>query len=130
MAFSGGVGWGQEGSQTEGEVAARVAQQEYGVTLRWTEAQSRDTRENAVRSIALLKADGVEHVLIVTHDWHMPRALRAFKRAADGRIVVEAAPMGLADRVKLPHRAWLPSDDGYQHVRHVLHESIGLLMGA
>lgn len=129
VAFSGGVGWAQEGTQSEAEVAKRVAV-EYGVALRWAEKQSRDTRENAAHSVALLKQADVEHLLIVTHDWHMPRALRAFKRAADERLVIEAAPMGLANRAQLPRLAWLPSSEGNTHVRQVLHEVVGLWMGA
>ena len=130
VAFSGGVGWGQAGTQTEAAVAERVAKQEFGVALRWAEAQSRDTRESAVRSVALLRETGVTHLLIVTHDWHMPRALRAFRRAAGDGLVVEAAPMALYHSVHLPELPWLPSPDGTTHVRRVLHEVLGLMMGA
>jgi uncharacterized SAM-binding protein YcdF (DUF218 family) len=130
VAFTGGIGWGQAGTQTEAEVAERVARLEFGVALRWVEKESRDTRENATQSVAILNQAAVEHLLIVTHDWHMPRALRAFRRAADGRLVIEAAPMGLAERADWPRLAWLPSTEGNTHVRQVLHELIGLLMGA
>ena len=130
LAFSGGAGWAQPGTQTEADVAERVARQDFGVTLRWVEKQSRDTRENAALSVALLQQAGVEQLLIVTHDWHMPRALRAFRRAADTRLVIEAAPMGGAERSQLPRLAWLPSTEGTTHVRQVLHEVIGLWMGA
>ena len=130
LAFSGGVGWAQEGTQNEAEVAQRIAKAEYGLNLQWAEAQSRDTRENAVRSVALLRAAGVQHLLIVTHDWHMPRALRAFRRAAGEGLVIEAAPMALADGYRMPRNAWLPSTQGITHVRRVLHELLGLLVGA
>lgn len=130
LAFSGGVGWAQGGSQTEAEVAERIARQEYGVALRWIERESRDTRENAARSVGLAKQAGIDHLIVVTHDWHMPRALRAFRRAADGALSIEAAPMGLAERTQMPHRAWLPSTDGLTHVRQVVHELLGLLAGA
>ena len=130
LAFSGGVGWAQEGTQNEAEVAQRIVKAEFGLNLRWAEAQSRDTRENAVRSVALLRAACVQHLLIVTHDWHMPRALRAFRRAAGEGLVIEAAPMALADSYRIPRNAWLPSTQGITHVRHVLHELLGLLAGA
>lgn len=130
LAFSGGVGWGQSDSQAEADVAERIARQEYGVALRWAERESRDTRENASRSVFTAKQAGVDHLLIVTHDWHMPRALRAFRRAADGALTVEAAPMGLAERQQMPRLAWLPSTAGITHVRQVTHELIGLLAGA
>ncbi|MFZ2651233.1 MAG: YdcF family protein, partial [Burkholderiaceae bacterium] len=144
VAFSGGIGWGQLGSQTEAQVAERIARDDFGLTLRWAESQSRDTRQNAAFSLALLRRAGVNHVLLVTHDWHMPRALRDFRRAANpgveetsgGRAVpqdgftIEAAPMGLATRAQLPYMPWLPSGDGALHVRRVLREALGSLMGA
>ena len=130
LAFSGGVGWAQTDGQAEAEIAERVARQEFGVVIRWVEKDSRDTRENAARSVGLLKDAGIERVLLVTHDWHMPRALRAFRRAAEGRITMEAAPMGGAERQHMPRRAWLPSIEGFTHVRQVLHEQLGLLAGA
>jgi uncharacterized SAM-binding protein YcdF (DUF218 family) len=130
LAFSGGVGWGQHGSQAEADVAERIARQEYGVTLRWVERESRDTRENAARSVGAAKQAGIDHLVVVTHDWHMPRAQRAFRRAADSALTVEPAPMGLAERQRMPNLAWLPSTDGITHVRRVMHELLGLMAGA
>ncbi len=130
VAFSGGIGWGQSGSATEAQTAERIARTEFGLPLRWTESESRDTRENATRSVALLRRDGIKHVVLVTHDWHMPRALRDFRRTAPEGFSVEAAPMGLAHTADLPHLRWLPSGEGMLHVRSVLREALGLLVGA
>ena len=130
MAFSGGVGWAQQGTQNEAEIAARVAQLEYGMPLRWTETDSRDTRENAARSVAMLGRDDVKHLLIVTHDWHMQRSLRAFKKAAADRLSIEAAPMALGASLQPASLAWLPSTEGHTLMRRVVHEAFGLLMGA
>ena len=44
-------------------------------------SESRDTRENAARTLALLKPAGIDHIVLVTHGYHMPRALRAFTRS-------------------------------------------------
>ena len=44
--------------------------------LRWTEDRSRDTRENAAATVALLRAAGVRQIVLVTHASHMPRAMR------------------------------------------------------
>jgi uncharacterized SAM-binding protein YcdF (DUF218 family) len=130
LAFSGGTGWGQAGDVVEAHVAQRIAAEEFGTPLRWIEDRSRDTRENASRSVALLEGSGVRHIIVVTHGWHMRRALRAFEQAAAGKMRIEPAPMGLADDVLSYELAWLPSLSGYTHVRHVLHEAFGLLMGA
>ena len=131
VAFSGGVGWSQGQSAPEATIAARIASEEFGRPLRWSEADSRDTRQNAANSIALLKRDGITQVLLVTHGWHMPRALRAFRAAALAEgMQVEAAPMGLATRVGSPAFDWLPTQRGFERVRHALHEMMGLLAGA
>ena len=131
VAFSGGVGWAQSQSASEAEVAARVAALDFGRPLRWTEERSRDTRENAAHSVALLKEAGVKHILLVTHGWHMPRAKRAFDNAAAAHgLSVEAAPMGLATRTDSPALDWLPTHQGYTRVRNALRESLGRLMGA
>lgn len=130
LGFSGGVGWGAVRSQAEAQVAERIAKEDFGLPLRWAEAESRDTRENATHSTALLRRAGITHIVLVTHDWHMPRALRDFQRAAPEGMTIEAAPMGLAMRAQLPGLHWLPSGEGMLHVRRVLREALGLLMGA
>ena len=130
VAFSGGSGYGQEGQPPEAEIAARIAAADFGRPLRWVETASRDTRENAERSVALLRPAGVRTIVLVTHGWHMPRALRAFRDTAQGRVRIVAAPMGLAPRVERPLLRWLPTAPGLAHVHHVLHEALGRLAGS
>ena len=130
LAFSGGVGWGQSDAKPEARIAAQVAGTEFGRPLKWVEDQSRDTRENALRSVALLKPAGIKHIVLVTHGWHMPRALRAFEQAAAGSITIEAAPMGLARGLETPALAWIPTGAGATEVRQILRELLGRLAGA
>lgn len=42
---------------------------------------SLSTRENARYTAALLQRRGIDRVVVVTCDWHLPRALAAFRRA-------------------------------------------------
>jgi uncharacterized SAM-binding protein YcdF (DUF218 family) len=131
MAFSGGAGWAQRQSATEAEVAARIAAQELGRPVKWIEDQSRDTRENASRSVPLLKRAGVTHILLVTHGWHMPRAKRAFdEQAAPAGMQVEAAPMGLGSRAEGPALDWLPTTQGTTRTRQAMREWFGRAFGA
>ncbi|MEP6505178.1 MAG: YdcF family protein, partial [Betaproteobacteria bacterium] len=83
VAASGGYGWagGNGDGPTEAARMAQVAQGEFGMPLRWTETASRDTHENAVNTVALLRAAGVREIVLVTHGVHMPRALREFRAA-------------------------------------------------
>ena len=131
VGFSGGTGWGNQAGAAEADVAAHIAAQEFGRPLRWVEAESRDTRENAARSMPLLQAAGVRHVLLVTRGWHMQRAKALFEAAAADRgIRIEAAPMGLATRTDIPLLSWLPSSAGFERVRLVLREWLGWKLGA
>ena len=130
MAFSGGVGWGQPDAQPEAQVAARIAAQEFGRPLKWLEDRSRDTRQNAARSVALLRQSGITHIVLVTHGVHMPRALRDFRQAAGAGMRIDAAPMGLAKRTDAPLLAWMPSVRGYTAMHNALHEWLGRLAGA
>ena len=128
LAFTGGIGHGASGTQysTEADVAARVAQQEYGVTIRWLESASRDTSDNARLLAPMLKRDGIRRIALVTQASHMPRAMIAFERAG---LTVQAAPTGYT----LPRRSatleWLPSASGLQASQEVLHEWLGIQAG-
>jgi uncharacterized SAM-binding protein YcdF (DUF218 family) len=131
VAFSGGVGNGASPGPTEAEIAARTAEREFGRPLRWTETESRDTRENALRTVALLEPQGIDRIVLVTHAYHMPRALRNFQRAAEGRkLTIVAAPMGMRGSGQLKANDWLPSANGFDGTRIILHEWFGRLFGA
>jgi uncharacterized SAM-binding protein YcdF (DUF218 family) len=133
VAFSGGVGSGApEEGKSEAQVASQIAAQEFGRPLKWLEDKSRDTRENASFTLALLKPLGIKHIVLVTHGWHMPRALRAFEEAAGtgGEIQIEAAPMGLARGVEAASLTWIPSTHGITEVRHIVRELLGRVAGA
>ena len=132
VGFSGGVGWGQQEGESaaEAQIAARIAAEEFGRPLKWTEDRSRDTRENAAYSVPLLKEQGVRRVVLVTHQAHLPRALRAFEAAAQGGISFVPAPMAIVEPNLAEPTAWLPSRQGFAGVNIVLHEAFGLLFGA
>jgi uncharacterized SAM-binding protein YcdF (DUF218 family) len=131
VAFSGGIGWAQTGgSMPEAQVAARIAQQEFGRPLKWVEERSRDTRQNAAFSIALLKPQGITQVLLVTHDVHQARALRAFREAAGDSMQIVAAPLGTLTQRPAGAIDWFPTETGFKTVRQVLHEAFGRLLSA
>ena len=132
VAFSGGIGWAPERelSPPQAPIAARIPAQEFRQPIKWSEDRSHDTHENAAYGVALLKEQGIRRVLLVTHQRHMPRAMRAFEAAAAGSgIAFEAAPVD----VLVPARSlrdWMPSTRGMVTTREVLHEWLGRLLGA
>jgi uncharacterized SAM-binding protein YcdF (DUF218 family) len=125
VAFTGGLGWAAHGSQTESEaeVARRVAQQDYGVTLRWLEGDSRDTADNASLLAPLLRRDGVERIALVTHAWHMPRSVTAFEKTG---LTVLPAPMGFVLPNENQLLEWLPTAHGLLASRQILREWMGI----
>ena len=133
MMFSGGLGHASEPGTTEADVAAEIAQREFLRPIRWVEPKSSDTRENAQYSAALLRDLDVQQVVLVTHGWHMPRALRVFKEAGmreKAQWEIVPAPMGLGQSVERPALRWIPSAEGAQLVRAVLREKFAVLLGA
>lgn len=133
VGYSGGVGHGALPGISEAEVASNVAAREFQRPLRWTETNSRDTRENAIYTTALLRQQKVQQLVLVTHGFHMPRALRAFRAAAeraDAPWRVVPAPMGLAGGDDRSVMAWMPTNHGFELVRMVIRERLGLWLGA
>jgi uncharacterized SAM-binding protein YcdF (DUF218 family) len=127
VAFTAGIGWLAQGEQdvTEAQVARRQAYEEYGVRITWSEDRSRDTVENAQLITPMLRRDGVSRIVLVTHAWHMPRALAAFK--GQPLTVIPAGTDYLGPAGPL-WREWLPSPGGLRNSSIVLHEWLGLLV--
>lgn len=134
LLVAGGAGWAHRDGPAESAVLARSASRDHGRTVRWIEAESHDTRSMARFSLQMLHKDGIGQVILVTHGWHMRRAVRAFtEEAAHAGIPLRLvpAPMGLvADRLLPPLLRWTPTAEGHMRVRQALREWIGLASGA
>lgn len=124
VAFSGGFGWGAAGTQreSEGAVARRVLQEEFGIVPRWIEDRSRDTAENAARMAEILLPQQVRRIALVTDATHMPRAIAAFRSAGFEPL---AAPTGLPIARNRPLLEWLPSTHGAATNRSLIREWLG-----
>ena len=134
VAASGGVGWGAADPSIESEARrmAEIAEREYGAPLRWVETTSRDTHENAINTLALLRPAGVREIVLVTHGTHMPRALREFRAAAaagaaSAPVRITPATMGDAWPADSALLRWLPSSEGALRMRAALHEVLARL---
>jgi uncharacterized SAM-binding protein YcdF (DUF218 family) len=131
MGFSGGIGWtAADRLQSEASVIVRVATEDYGFRLRWAEGVSRDTRENAANTLPMLAQAGVRQILLVTHEEHMRRALRAFEaQATPLGIRVLPAPVGLRPAGSGNFDDWCPSTSGFERVRYVVYETLAWWAG-
>ena len=128
LAFAGGIGWSASGTDAvEGTVARRVLREDYGLTVRWLDDRSRDTRENAERMATLLRPDGVRRIALVSDAWHLQRAEAHFRGV--GLEVVPAPTQFPATRERTLLE-WLPSTHGLTLSRQVLREWLGLRLTA
>jgi uncharacterized SAM-binding protein YcdF (DUF218 family) len=66
----------------------------FGIETRWIDNRAYDTFENARNSAQILKADGIQRIILVTHGTHMRRAVEEFRAAG---LDVIPAPLGMND---------------------------------
>jgi uncharacterized SAM-binding protein YcdF (DUF218 family) len=134
VGYSGGIGHGGAPGQSEADSAARIAERDFARPLRWLEGASRDTRENAIKTVALLQPQGIEHIVLVTNDYHMQRALNNFNKALQAqptaRMRITPAAMGQPTDGRLQVVDFLPSPRGFDRTWVALHEWLGKWVGA
>mgnify|MGYP006270908179 CR=1 FL=1 len=90
------------------------------------ETASRNTRQNAAYSAALLARRGVDRVLLVTSALHMARAVALFERA--GLTVIPAATDHEAGE-RFPATGWLPDAAALEGSGRAFKEIVGRLAG-
>ena len=113
------------GESPEAETMAQSLSQDFGVDVTWKETRSSTTWENAQFSRKLLPAD-IRTILLVTHAWHMKRAILSFQRA--GFAVIAAPTAFSTDRIhwrKLKY--WIPRIRNLQICNLAIHEYMGML---
>ena len=109
------------GEVSEAAAMAMTLKKDFGVPTRWQEGKSNNSHENAVFSAAMLHQEGIQRIALVTHSWHMPRAIHSFEAA--GFTVIPAPTQYIEPYWTL--LSFLP--EGYRESRFALHEWIGLL---
>jgi uncharacterized SAM-binding protein YcdF (DUF218 family) len=110
-------------AQPIAESMRRALVEDFGVPVRWVEGRARTTYENAEQSAAMLQAEGIDTIYLVTHAVHMPRSQEAFERARLS--VVPAATVFTSIDVSL--RDLVPRATTLAHSSYALHELIGRL---
>lgn len=110
---------------SEAAMSRQVLEQEFGVRVLMIEEQSRTTRDQSLIVAGLLEKRGIRRVMLVTHAWHMLRALDVFEAAG---INVQPAPTGFVpgpSSGRGSYRDWLPSARALRNSYLALHEQLG-----
>ncbi len=104
-------------------VMAEALKSSFRVPVRWMEENSINTFENAKLSSEFLSAKGIAAVFLVTHAWHMPRALEAFQHVG---ITAIPRPTGLTvPGPGFDAGDFLPNSTALGKSAFALHEWIG-----
>jgi uncharacterized SAM-binding protein YcdF (DUF218 family) len=122
LVSGGSLGPGEPALAT---LMARSLTDDFGVTARWQEVRSRDTRENAAFSATMLRAEGVTAAYVVTHGWHLPRAIEAFGRHGFAATPAPVRPARVAPGIEVPQL--VPRADRLGLSWYVLREWTGRL---
>ncbi len=109
-----------------GPLMAEAMNKWFGAEARWVEGESRNTHEHAINCADLLRGAGIERIYLVTHYWHMPRAVASFRQIEGLEIV--PAPLGINDRDQRDwyDPRWIMPGIPHLHASAIaLHEWIG-----
>ncbi|HET6607067.1 MAG TPA: YdcF family protein [Rhodopila sp.] len=104
------------------EVMAVSLKDDFQTPPQWTETQSINTQQNAQFSAKILEAQGIRSVYVVTHSWHMRRALLAFQPTG---LTVTAAPTDLDEPLGPDWNDFVPRAAAWETCWYALHEWIG-----
>jgi len=113
------------GGRPEAELMRQVLTDELAQPVRWVETQSRDTNENALLSAVLLRNAGIQRIALVTHAWHMTRAIKAFEKQS---LKVIPAATGFTSQGANLFERLLPSAAALEQSAISIHEWAGLLL--
>jgi len=103
-------------------VMADTLKSDYGVEARWQEGKSLTTAENAKFSAAILRANGISRIYLVSHSWHLARARLAFERSG-----LQVCPAG-TDYPRLKNTDFfnpIPDLGAFAASHNALHEILG-----
>lgn len=124
VLVSGGLA--KKGHPPEARLMKEAMESEFGVPVRWQESASRTTFENARYSSQVLQTAHIRRAFLVSHAWHMPRAVWSFEHFG---MDVIAAPTVFEQWGDGPVmvRDFLPNARDLQKTAYALHEYMGNL---
>jgi uncharacterized SAM-binding protein YcdF (DUF218 family) len=114
---------GGSGHRAVAEAMKTTLERSFGLEPRWLEERSTTTLENAQYAADLLRKEGIRKIYLVTHAWHMPRAVMAFEKSG---IAVVPAPTAFVSRSEPQWRDFVPSAQASVLTYYAIHEWLGI----
>lgn len=103
-----------------------VLETDFGVEAKWLEEDSKTTFENAKYSKKILKENAIENVLLVTHAYHMPRAMWCFEDV--GLKPVPAPTIFYKRNTSVAElKNYIPSAGALKQTNLAMHEKLGFI---
>jgi uncharacterized SAM-binding protein YcdF (DUF218 family) len=99
----------------------------YRIEPTYMEAQSKDTRENAILARCLLAGSGIHRLALVTDGFHIPRALRHFE-AAGFEVLPAPATDWKPARLPVTFDSFLPGITGWRLAKKPVKEWAGIAL--
>jgi uncharacterized SAM-binding protein YcdF (DUF218 family) len=110
------------GAKIEANAMRATLLRNFDVPVRWVDDQAGDTFQNARNSVQLLRSDGIQRILLVTHASHMVRSVAEFTAAG---LQVVPAPTGFASARVRSAEEYFPSPAGLLHSYTAIYELVG-----
>jgi uncharacterized SAM-binding protein YcdF (DUF218 family) len=108
----------------EGRIMQHILLSEYSIPTRWVEDAALTTWDNALLSAMQLRRAGVRRIVLVSHAWHLRRAVPLFE--SQGLSVVPAGIQFSSIRVD-SILDLVPTPAGLRDSTFALHEWLGIL---
>lgn len=112
------------GGKAQATLMQVALEQDFRVPVRWAEAHSNTTWDNARNSYALLAPTRIRRIFLVTHAWHLPRAVYSFEKAGFS-VIPAGTGFTLARTPRIMD--FIPHPRGLQASYYAMHEAIGLI---
>lgn len=120
------ISGGSTSPETDEVEARRMGEllRQLGHEPAWLEDKSHTTWENAHNSALILKAAGIDTIVLVTDAWHMRRSVMCFE--AHGLRVI-AAPTAFRNGAYTDIRAYIPDRSALNEVGDAMREWFGII---
>lgn len=124
ILVSGGSPAGTDAIKPLAAIVAESMSDDFNVSIKWREVESRNTLENAKYSAAMLQNAGIKRILLVTDAMHMHRAFLAFTST---NLEVIQAPTIFFSHSELGAYALIPSAESLRRSYYAIYQWLGIV---